>query len=47
MDPQKLVNMLQGTIHPETREIAEKQLNEVRIINYIYFFMWLGLTIMY
>lgn len=32
MDPQKLVNMLQGTIHPETREIAEKQLNEVHKI---------------
>ncbi|PIK52316.1 putative importin-7 isoform X2 [Apostichopus japonicus] len=32
MDPQKLVEMLQGTIHPETRELAEKQLNEVHKI---------------
>lgn len=32
MDPQKLVEMLQGTIHPDTRELAEKQLNEVHKI---------------
>ena len=31
MDPQKLVEILQGTIHPELRETAEKQLDEVSI----------------
>nr|XP_054761682.1 importin-7-like [Lytechinus pictus] len=32
MDPQKLVEILQGTIHPELRETAEKQLDEVHKI---------------
>lgn len=39
MDPQKLVEMLQGTIHPETRELAEKQLNEVGFVGPMYF-LW-------
>lgn len=37
MDPQKLVEILQGTIHPELRETAEKQLDEVSILRSIAF----------
>ncbi|XP_071505004.1 LOW QUALITY PROTEIN: importin-7-like [Diadema antillarum] len=32
MDPSKLVEILQGTIHPDMRETAEKQLDEVHKI---------------
>ncbi|XP_072048064.1 LOW QUALITY PROTEIN: importin-7-like [Amphiura filiformis] len=32
MDVQQLVEVLQGTIHPDTREMAEKQLNEIHKI---------------
>ena len=31
MEQQNLVQILQGSIHPDTREEAEKQLNEVII----------------
>ena len=37
MDPQKLVEILQGTIHPELREAAEKQLDEVSTFRPIIF----------
>ena len=38
MDVQQLVEVLQGTIHPDTREMAEKQLNEVHYFCVIMFF---------
>ena len=40
MDVQQLVEVLQGTIHPDTRESAEKRLEEVRKCDVIIFRSW-------